>query len=55
MEIAEMVFFILTFCSGMIGIFSSILGFTKTGFDFMVVTAVFGMITLYFSDKNTFK
>ena len=55
MEIAEMVFFILTFCSGMISIFSSTLGFIEIGFNFMVVTAVFGMITLYFSDKNTFK
>lgn len=55
MEIAETVFLILTFCSGMIGMFSFTLGFMKIGFVFMIVTFALGMITLFFSDKNTFK
>lgn len=53
MEIAEMVFFILTFCLGMVSIFSYTLGFMKIGFVLMIVTFILGMITIFFSNKNT--
>lgn len=53
MEIAETVFFILTFCLGMVGIFSYTLGFMKIGFVLMIVTFILGMITIFFSNKNT--
>lgn len=55
MEIAETVFLILTFCLGMIGMFSFTLGLMKIGFVLLIITFVTGMIALYFSDKNTFK
>lgn len=53
MEIVETIFFILTFCSGMVGIFSCTLGLMKIGFVLMIITFILGMITIFFSNKNT--
>ena len=55
MEIAETVFLILTFCLGMIGMFSFTLGLMKIGFIFIIITFIFGILTIYFSCKNTDK
>lgn len=53
MEIIETLFLILTFCLGMISMFSCALKLLEIGFILMVVTFVFGMVTLYLSCKNT--
>lgn len=53
MEIIETLFLFLTFCLGMISMFSCALKLLEMGFILMIVTFVFGMITLYLSCKNT--
>lgn len=53
MKIIETLFLFLTFCLGMISMFSCTLKLLEVGFVFMIITFVFGMVTLYLSCKNT--
>lgn len=55
MEIIETLFLILTFCLGIIGMLCFAIKLLEVGFILMIITFLFGMVTLYISCKNTDK
>lgn len=55
MKIIETLLLTLTFCLGMISMFSFAVKLLEVGFILIVITFVFGMVTLYLSCKNTDK
>lgn len=55
MKIIETLLLALTFCLGMISMFSFAVKLLEVGFVFMIITFVFGMVTVYLSCKNTDK